>query len=257
VADHPADHQIEHQDRPKKPYPWQSWLFLALASVCTLSVVRMLLDPRMGKPLAFNFPDQIPVAGWRVSKIEALQHPDQFRPEIVDSRRYLYTPEPNTPNQGRASIRPESITVDSRYYATRKVPVTTNELLNPFMFNQTYGAKPLPFTITSQEFSPDNYYDLFHHQQKAYLSACIEPTGFSAVNLAQMRQRQLAQRRNPLKLVTWLFSPAPLMDERCVWTQLSIPFTGSDPQPSYKVLGQFWAGWFPWWQQNYPKLLPY
>jgi cyanosortase A-associated protein len=230
-----------------KAYPWKSWVFLSLASLLAVGVVRMLLDPTMGKPQSFNFPNEISVKGWRVSKVDALEHPEQYRADILASRRYLY----------QAATGGQVLTVDSRYYITRKIPAQTGELLNAFMMKRTYGGKPLPFQLSQREFSPGNYYDLFHYQQRAYLSACIDPKGFSNVSTGQLRQRQLDQRRDGLKVLNWLFSPAPLMDERCVWTQLSMPYTGNDPQPTYQQLGQFWEQWLPWWRQNYPKLLPY
>jgi cyanosortase A-associated protein len=228
-----------------KRYPWQSWLFLSLVGFLILVISRMVLDPRMGKPQPFAYPAQIPVTGWQSSKAEPLESPDQFRAEILASQRYYY----------QAASGGQPLTVDSRYYVARKIPTQTKELANAFMFKKAdYLGAPLPFQITQKEFSPGNFYDLFHYQQRAYLNACIDPKGFSNVNIGQIRQRQLAQRRDWQKIVTWLASPTILIDERCVWTQVSMPYTGSDPQPAYRELGRFWAHWQPWWQQHYPKL---
>jgi cyanosortase A-associated protein len=227
-----------------KRYPWQSWLFLSLAGFLSLGMLRMLLDPGMGKPRPFAFPAQVPVAGWRLSQVEPLEHPEKYRADILASQRYLYHP----------AHGGQPLTVESRYYVARKVPTITTELANAFMFKKDYLGTKLPFTISTTEFSPGNFYDLFQHQQRAYLSACIDPRGGSSINTGQIRQRQLGQGQAWQRWATWLTSPALLVDERCIWTQVSLPYTGSDPQPAYRELGRFWAQWHPWWQQNYPKL---
>jgi cyanosortase A-associated protein len=224
-------------------YPRQSWVLLSLIGIVTVGLGRMLLDPSMGKPKAFTFPQQIPVVGWQPVKAEPIQDPEQVAKQLLSSQRYLYRQIGN-PNA--------TITVENRYYVARKLPIEPQFLLNQLWFEQEYGAKPLPFKLQERQLAPQQVYVRYAYRQRAYVGTCIGPTGDTSLDPVRFRQQQMAQQ-NWSHIFVWLLTPTPLLDQRCIHTQVSMPYQGSDPQASYVALEQFLPKWLAWWRHNYPQ----
>lgn len=87
----------------------------------------------------------------------------------------------------------------------------------------------------------DGFYGLFNHQNRSYLSACINPKGESTFTGVQFaRNRNLYDIRFD-RIVPWIFSATSLRDQRCLWVQLSS--TNSDRELLQTV-----------WFQIYPEL---
>lgn len=223
--------------------PWQTWILLPLSGLISFGLVRSLIDPGMGKPQAFQFPAQVPLNGWQVISKQAIADPAHLSPNILSSQRYQYR---------KTGANPLTLTADARYVLPRKVSVETKEFLNLFLLDQRKVYQALPFKLVEQEFQPGNFYSLFTHQGRAYLSACIDPSGKSTTNLSQFRRNRLVHDLTWDKVLRWPFSSSGLLDQRCVWSQLSIPLKKAKPEPTYTLLKTAWADWFKWWQANFP-----
>ncbi len=220
----------------------QAWILLPLFGLLSWGLVRSLIDPNMGKPQAFKFPAQVPLTGWQVVNRQAIVDPAHLRADILSSQRYQY----------RQGTYPLVLTAEARYVLPRKIPVETKEFLNLFLLDQKKAYQALPFKPVEQEFQPGSFYSVFTYQGRAYLSACIDPSGKSTTNSEQFRRNRLAFDLTWDKVLRWPFSSAGLLDQRCVWSQLSLPLKQAKPEPTYTLLKSAWADWFKWWQTNFP-----
>lgn len=109
------------------------------------------------------------------------------------------------------------------------------------------------------KFQPNvGYYGLVSHNSKAYLSACINPRGGSTVTEQQFTQNRYSHDLQVSRVVPWLLGQESLIDYRCLWTFMSIPFTNGSKSGStseaeaYKNLEAAWFSWHEWWQANFP-----
>lgn len=226
-----------------KPFPWQTWIVAPLLGLVSFGLLRSLLDPSMGKPPPLTF-SQIPIAGWQIIKQEQIgTDPANVRPHVLANQRYLYR------NQGQPQ---KILTVEVRHFLQRKLPVDTPQLINLFLMDKERGAT-LPLTIAEKQFSGNNYYSLFTYQQRAYLSACIDSSRNSTVNLSQFWQHRIDHDLRSQAIFSWLFGPASLIDQRCLWSQVSMPLKGAKLESVYATLISFWEEWFDWWRSHYPS----
>lgn len=84
---------------------------------------------------------------------------------------------------------------------------------------QVYQSIALTQPPTVQ--NKNGFYGFFTHQNRTYLSACINPKGESTFTGVQfVRNRNLYDIRLD-RIASWLFSSTSLRDERCLWVQLS------------------------------------
>ncbi|GAP97699.1 cyanoexosortase A system-associated protein [Leptolyngbya sp. NIES-2104] len=67
----------------------------------------------------------------------------------------------------------------------------------------------------------NGFYGLFTHQNRTYLSTCINPKGESTFTGVQFARNRNLYDIRPDRIALWLFSSTNLRDERCLWVQLS------------------------------------
>jgi cyanosortase A-associated protein len=226
-----------------KPLPWKTWIVAPLLGLVSFGLLRSLVDPSMGKPTPFTFPEQVPVAGWQLINHAPILESLKLRSNVLANQRYYYR---------RQSDPPIVLRVEMRYFLQRKLPVDTAYLANLFLIDNEMGT-PLPFKISDRAFQADNYYSLFSYQQRAYLSACMDGTQRSTVSLAQFWQQRLDHDLRSQAIFSWLFGRASLIDQRCLWSQLSVSLQGLDTQTADAILDHFWQSWFRWWRDHYPQ----
>ena len=92
------------------------------------------------------------------------------------------------------------------------------------------------------------YYLLYSDTKQAYLAACINPRGGSTVTSAQFMQNRYTYDLTWNRLLPWLLGKEVLRDNRCIWTQLSIPLNGVVDSKVYPVLESFWSENYVVWQ---------
>ncbi|MEB3310443.1 MAG: cyanoexosortase A system-associated protein [Snowella sp.] len=84
---------------------------------------------------------------------------------------------------------------------------------------------------------------------RVYLSACINPQGPSTVTADQYLRVKLISGKTLSWFKDWLWGRAPLLDQRCLWSHLSIPLRSpSDTKNAQKILEKAWHRWFEWTQ---------
>jgi hypothetical protein len=131
-----------------------------------------------------------------------------------------------------------------RYLNTAKADIPT--LL------REYTKDPPVTQITHQE--GVGAIALITHPDRMYLSACINPQGPSTVTTDQYLRTKLVTGKNLNWFLAWLGGKENLLDQRCLWSHLSLS-RGSllENQNSPKILQDAWKSWFEWWMFHYPS----
>jgi cyanoexosortase A len=92
------------------------------------------------------------------------------------------------------------------------------------------------------------YYTLYSDSEQAYLTACINPRGGSTVTSAQFMQNRYKYDVTWSRILPWVFGKEVLRDDRCIWTQLSVPLQGIAASNIYPVLESIWNENYIAWQ---------
>ncbi len=98
------------------------------------------------------------------------------------------------------------------------------------------------------------FYALFTDQERAYLSACINPKGISTLTRKQYRQNHSINTIEWNRLIPWFIGQKQLRQRGCLWANLSISLEENSPEYTYPVLEKAWLTWHAWWSANFPTL---
>jgi cyanosortase A-associated protein len=187
--------------------------------------------PTHSTTVSFTFPTQVPLPEWQAVTHKTLTSQDVGASKHLGGIQYQYT---------KSGIPLE---IEMHYFDN------TNGDVGDFLKAQKSIAR---MQTNQQKHSAAGYYSLFVHQDKAYLSACINPYGGSTVT-----SKQFKKNRNthdiPNRLVPWLLGQGRLQDERCFWAHLSVPLGRSSPEAAYQNLESVWTPWSQWWNQHFPR----
>ncbi len=96
------------------------------------------------------------------------------------------------------------------------------------------------------------YYAVWVHQERAYLSACINSRGGSTVTADQFSENRNTYDVEFSRFIPWLLGFQELRDLRCLLTTLSIPVEKASPDHADKILEKAWFSWYRWWQPRFP-----
>jgi len=225
---------------------WWKQLRLPLLMLTFANVVFVLgqsiLDPNIGKRrfTTFEFPAAVPLPSWQLVATQPLANQIVEQPSIgtvvFPGRQYRYR------YQG------QPLEINMRYELETDGDVqqsTTKNTAIQFLPNQ-------PTVVMRQQAS--GFYGLFVYQQRAYLNACINPRGGTTMTPGQFDTNRMRYDLQLPRLVPWLLGQQGLRDNRCLWTQLSVPLQQSSPQVAFSILEQAWFDWHQWWQPRFPHL---
>lgn len=206
---------------------------IAIFSTVLGVLVKSILFPATSKTTTpFSFPVTIPLQGWESLPSSTLVDSSGARiPPSLSGRRYQYIKNNLTLN------------IEMRYFVN-----TSGEVKN---FIKSYESISVSPAIRQKE--GIGFYGLFTNQDKAYLSACINPHGFSTFTERQFKQNRNVYDLQFNRLLPWLLGQENLKDERCLWTSLSIPLKQSSPEMAYQNLENAWFSWHQWWSPRFPK----
>jgi cyanosortase A-associated protein len=210
---------------------------LALTCVTGLLVTgKVILLPSLDKPKinAFVFPEAVPLPQWQLSLTASLKTPAEEHLALVAQKHYRYI-ENNLP-----------LDIEMRYFQN-----LYNADVNFLV--ERYTSIKSSATIVRQS-NEVGYYGLGIDQQRAYLSACINPRGGSTFTHAQFRNNRYFNDVRFGRLLPLLKGEEPLLDKRCLWVHMSIPVKQSSPEATYQALENIWFSWYKWWQPRFPKI---
>ncbi|QIR39499.1 cyanoexosortase A system-associated protein [Tolypothrix sp. PCC 7910] len=213
--------------------PFLAFTFIIGALVTAKVILRSNLDK--SKIHTFTFPEKVSLPQGQASLIAPIETSSkkQKHPELFAQSQYQYIKN-NLP-----------VDIEMRYLKN-----LYNADVNFLIQNYTFSTS----SATVHQKEGIGYYGLGIEQQKAYLSACINPRGGSTFTHAQYRNNRYFKDISFERLLPLLKGEEPLLDKRCLWVYISIPVQHSSPDASYKILENIWASWYKWWQPRFPKV---
>ncbi len=205
-------------------------LALTFSSVLLVLVKVILLPSAEKRTLTpFVFPQTVPLPQWQLKASSPLPEPTEEHPELMAQKHYQY-------------IRKDlPLDIEMRY-------VMDGNLRQHMRKYTSISYSPI---VRKRE--GIGYYGLLIDQQRAYLSACINPKGGSTFTAEQFNQNQYFDSSQKERIIPWLLSQQSLPDQRCLWAHLSVPLKNSSPEAAYQVLENAWVSWYKWWQPHFPK----
>lgn len=119
-------------------------------------------------------------------------------------------------------------------------------------------APPASAFLTIKEQSPTGFYALTSYNNRAYLSACINPIGKSTATSEQFTKNKYEYGFSFGRTLGWAAGLNDLVDAHCLWTAISTPIPENADEAllaeKYKTLETIWSHWYDWWQPNMKKL---
>lgn len=219
----------------------QPFLLSGIFGFILLISGRVALDPHWGKPAPYQFSEVLAIANWKLVGSQ----PKSLLIEVDENPKRA-----NVGYQYRYQQENLIITVNA-YYITNSQGDINRDFFNtskPLMANQ-------PNLKIIQHQSKAGFYSTFHTQNKAYLYSCINPSGPSTVTAAQFRSNRQAEVANVHLLLLAFAGLRDLRDQRCLWTEMSIPLKrGISHQTANQQLEIAWNQWQNWWQSHFPEL---
>ena len=202
-------------------------ILIALFSAVIGVLAKSILFPTASKTTNnFYWPEIVPLDGW-----QSLPSSPLVESGSISGRQYQYINNNLT------------LDIKMRYFVN-----TSGEVRN---FIKNYESTYASPQIKQKE--GIGFYGLFTYQDRAYLSACINPRGFSTFTARQFKQNRNLYDLQFNRLLPWLLGRENLKDERCLWTSLSIPVKSSPPEFAYQSLENAWFSWYQWWSPRFPK----
>lgn len=203
--------------------------FLAVLFGATIAALgRAIIAPiKMQDPqsLAFTFPEIVPLSGWTLQSTEAIL-PAESKPFV--GRRYQY----------RRESRELAI-------AMRFSPGPSGDVEQ---FVRIYLEWPAIAEVRQQENT--GYYGLFLVEDIASLNACINPSGLGTYTASQFQSNRERYGRGWQRLLPWLLGRQSLIEQRCLWTSLSMSVEDNSTE-AYRLLEQVWPDWYTWWRSRF------
>lgn len=199
-----------------------------------LVLIKLILYPTPSKPSVtpLAFPSSVPLQEWQPLPSYPLVNSATDRVNYLSGRHYRYI---------QNSL---PLDIEMRYIVD-----TDGEVKNLLKNYDSISA-----SLVLRQKDGLGFYGLFTHQEKAYLSACINPYGVSTFTERQFKQNHNAYALQFNRLLPWLLGQGNLKDERCLWTNLSIPLNSSTSEVAYQKLETIWVSWYQWWRPRFPKV---
>lgn len=175
-----------------------------------------------------NLPETVPLSEWQAANF-TLEKLEEESPLKSPDRRYQYI-QKDVP-----------LNIEMRYITSGDV----EKLVEKYQL-------PPSLPLVRQE-DRVGFYGLFIDQNRAYLSACINPKGISTFTRKQYRQNHSINTLEWDRLLPWFLGQKQLRQRGCLWANLSIPLEDSSPEAAYQVLEKAWFSWYTWWSANFPN----
>ncbi|MCM1984891.1 cyanoexosortase A system-associated protein [Lyngbya confervoides] len=200
-------------------------VFFSSVFVLVKVTVAPATDTQKADP--FAFPNQIQLSQWQALPSQRLLTQDIGLSKYLGGRRYQY------------QKNGTSLLIELYHFTNSDGEV------KQFLKNKISSPSPL-----IQHKKNTGYYGLFTDQKRAYLSACINPSGNSTLT-----KRQFKQNRNTydpaMRLLPWLLGKSNLIENRCMFVLLSTPLKQDSTIP-YQILENVWSLWYQSWNYQFP-----
>ena len=219
----------------------RSWLLPIAGVMMAITTLLTIFVPQTGRReiQSLEFPSQLSMSGWQEkNSVPLVNNPEK---ELKFGR----------------------LRSGQQYYYQKQKMSVTAELR--FLSPTFGGVKGYIGKAYDQEFkeayqqgnthyiSNLGYYHLFHDKDKAYLSACVNPTFESTVNSGQYVTQANENFFDRKTLIPRLLGQNSFRERRCLWVNLSTPLNPDSPESSYQILESFFQAGYPKWQGLFEK----
>ncbi len=219
-------------------------LLIFLISSSFLVLGRSLIDGSIGKPTPLIFPDRIEFVQDQTKQLET-KPPEN----IVDTKEFFGKPKYLFGK--KYSYLVDEMTVD---IALRYAVGTDGDLFSFLKGMANIEISENELRQKSVLKSPIGYYATFTHQNRAYLTACINPRGISTVTKEQFEDNASDRAMDRDVIIGWLLGQKDLRDRRCLWTLMSTPITSDNNlNTTNQKLENVWVLWYEWWKFRFPQ----
>lgn len=208
---------------------------LAVTLGCVLIITgKSILYPSAAKlsVATFSFPESVPLAEW----------------QLVESKPLTITKVSDIKAGQQYSYQKDSLPLEIKTYYV----IDTSGDVEGMMKNHT-SLKSSPGKLTVANTKGVGFHGLLQQENRAYLNACINPNGGSTFTVEQFRYNRNTFDLKLSRIVPWLLGQGKLQDQRCLWTQMSVPLDQATPENSNKILETAWVSWYQWWQPRFPQ----
>lgn len=192
--------------------------------------------PAIPKVTAYPFPQVIPLADWTFIETSPLTrnqtpNPTDISGQFISGQQYYYQ---------KAN---KQLKIDMQYLAN------TNGDLKTLIKHQTGNLETVLRTQSSV-----GSFSLFTQGSQGQLDACINPRGQSTVTSDQFKRNRTLYDWRSERFLEWVIGSAPLHDNRCLWTRLTLSAAESENAEGLaQDLETVWLDWHPWWQKHFPR----
>ena len=213
-------------------------IVLATTAIATaFTLAKSVVDPRTVSAIDnYTFPKSVELPQWQLSiskPVDAnlVKPPAYILGEFVAGKHYRYL------QSGK------SLDIEMRYFAN------TNGDLKSFITSQTGELS----SVLKRD-QDIGFYSVYTHEDKAYLSACINPYGNSTVTSDGFNRNLMTYDTRIGSILPWLLGQADFRDKRCLWAHLSTSFNNDvGVDETYKTLETAWRDWYQYWRSHYPN----
>ena len=181
----------------------------------------------------FVFPTVVSLPEWQLLNSHLLAAPIPKNLEYAAGRHYQYIQKNQT------------LDIEMRYMINTSGSVR--------FFISSILQLPSQLKLAPRQREGVGFYYLFAHEQRAYLSTCINSRGSSTVTELQFQQNRYLYDMHLSRLLAWLLGKGTFKDRRCLWMHLSTPVKNSTFEDKYKTLEQTWFDLYKWWQPRFPQ----
>lgn len=229
----------------------QYWIWMITGLMVLIVLGKVVIAPQKGSSselAKFEFPHTVPLTGWQARGSGGVK--DQPSDRRIQKRLLA-----NKLYQYQHNSLP--LQIEMRY------TLETSGNVIGFLSNYTtIPSAVIQPALRDERYRPGvGYYLLFVHQQRAYLTSCINPKGGSTVSLPQFRRNRYAHDLQGDRLLKWLVYGDGIRDDRCLWVNMSMPLDrlpldqtrANGTKTAYTALEQAWFPWFDWWQTRFPQ----
>jgi cyanosortase A-associated protein len=220
-------------------FRWQTARIALIAALLagTLGAIARVIAVNLwekDKPSAYtyDFPKTVPLASWQLANSQSLAADGKAKNV---GQRYQYR------QNG------QELEVQVRY--ERYTDSNISRLLN--IYTPIKGAT---LTLNAKRQAGIGYYALLQYEERAYLSACLNPIGESTITQQQFTQNRYEHGWSIQRVFLWGIGQDDLIESRCFWTLLSTPVPaaadGTTLAAAYQTLESAWFDWYRWWQSR-------
>jgi cyanosortase A-associated protein len=218
----------------------QCWLLVLCGGMVAVLGNALFGNPQASvrEPALFRFPLQVPLNGWQILDSQALATQVLWNGKVARGWRYRY------------QSKTYPLNIDLKYITD----IENSHQDLPQMLGMLTQISPDVIQQSTPRYDSNiGFYSLLTTPKTAYLSTCINPYGGSTITRKQFQQNRLLHDIRFDRLIPWMVGKDKLMDNRCLWTMLSLPRDRAVPDNSSQILENVGVTWLHWWKSNFPK----